>query len=42
VSTEALLSIDGIIARTVVEASMTQAMFLDWMEFDVVSMCLRL
>ena len=42
VSTEALLSIDGIIARTVVEGSMTQAMFLDWMEFDVVSMCLWL
>jgi transposase len=39
---EALLSIDEIIAHTVFEGSMTQAMFLDWMEFDVVSMCLWL
>ena len=42
VSTEALLSIDGIVARTVVEGSMTRAMFLDWMEFDVVSAITKL
>jgi hypothetical protein len=34
---EALLSIDGIVARTAVEGSMTCKMFLDWMEFNVVS-----
>jgi hypothetical protein len=37
VSTEALLTIDGIVSGTAVEGSMTQAMFLDWMEFSVVS-----
>ena len=42
VSTEALLSIDGIVARTVVEGSMTREMFLDWMEFDVVSAITKL
>ncbi len=34
-TTEALLSLDGIVARTVVEGSMTKAMFLAWLE-DVV------
>ena len=42
ISTEALLSIDGIVARTAVEGSMTHAMFLDWMEFDVVSVIIKL
>jgi hypothetical protein len=34
--------IDGIVARTVVEGSMTREMFLDWMEFDVVSAITKL
>ena len=42
VSTEALLSVDGIVARTAVEGSMTRAMFLDWIEFDVVSVIIKL
>jgi hypothetical protein len=37
VLTEALLTIDGIVSGTAVEGSMTWAMFLDWMEFSVVS-----
>jgi transposase len=35
-TTEALLSLDGIIAATVVEGSMTKARFLEWLEFTVV------
>jgi hypothetical protein len=38
-STEALLTLDGIIAATVVEGSMTQELFLDWPENIVV--CLQ-
>ncbi|KAF8835807.1 hypothetical protein BDN67DRAFT_912337 [Paxillus ammoniavirescens] len=34
---QALLTLDGIIAATVVEGSMTQALFLDWLENSVVS-----
>lgn len=37
-STEALLTLDGIVACTVVEGSMTKAMFLDYLEFNVVSL----
>jgi transposase len=33
----ALLSIDGVVASTVCEGSMTRARFLEWLEFDVVS-----
>ncbi|KIJ21613.1 hypothetical protein PAXINDRAFT_65189, partial [Paxillus involutus ATCC 200175] len=36
-STEALLTLDGIVAATVVEGSMTQALYLDWLETSVVS-----
>ncbi|KAF7969547.1 hypothetical protein HWV62_26949 [Athelia sp. TMB] len=36
-STEALLTLDGIVAGTVVEGSMTRAMFLDFLELQVVS-----
>ena len=36
-STEALLTLDGIIAGTVVEGSMTKLMFLDYLEHNVVS-----
>jgi hypothetical protein len=35
-SAEALLTLDGIIAATVVEGSMTQELFLDWLENIVV------
>ncbi|KAF8995509.1 hypothetical protein BDQ17DRAFT_1250725, partial [Cyathus striatus] len=38
-STEALLSLDGIVARTVVEGSMTKVLFLDWLEHDVLPKC---
>ncbi|KAJ8456687.1 hypothetical protein ONZ45_g18619 [Pleurotus djamor] len=38
-STEALLSLDGIVACTVVEGSMTKAMFLDWLEYTVLPKC---
>ena len=37
VSTEASLSLDGIVVGTAVEGSMTYKVFLDWMEFNVVS-----
>lgn len=37
-STEALLTLDGIVAGTVVEGSMTKAMFLEYLEFIVVSL----
>lgn len=36
-STEALLTLDGIAAVTVVEGSMTKDLFLEWLEFTVVS-----
>ena len=36
-STEALLTLDGIIAGTVVEGSMTKDLFLEYLEFNVVS-----
>ena len=36
-STEALLTLDGIVAGTVVEGSMTKVMFLDYLEHNVVS-----
>jgi hypothetical protein len=35
-STEALLTLDGIVAGTVVEGSMTKATFLEYLEFNVV------
>ena len=35
--TEALLSLDGIVAATVIEGSMTQELFLEWLENNVVS-----
>ncbi|OJA14533.1 hypothetical protein AZE42_13964, partial [Rhizopogon vesiculosus] len=38
-STEALLTLDGIIAATVVEGSMTQELFLDWPENIVLPKC---
>jgi transposase len=37
-STEALLTLDSFVAGTVVEGSMTKEMFLEWLEFNVVSM----
>ncbi|KAF9003607.1 hypothetical protein BDQ17DRAFT_1242035 [Cyathus striatus] len=36
-STEALLTLDGIVAWTVAEGSMTKVLFLDWLEHDIVS-----
>jgi hypothetical protein len=36
-STEALLTLDGIVAGTVVEGSMTKVMFLEYLEYNVVS-----
>ena len=36
-STEALLTLDGIVAGTVVEGSMTKELFLGYLEFNVVS-----
>lgn len=36
-STEALLTLDGIVACKVVEGSMTKELFLEWLEFSVVS-----
>ena len=36
-SAEGLLSIDGMIASTVVEGSMTRALFIEYLEFTVVS-----
>lgn len=36
-STEALLSLDGIVAAKCVEGSMTKELFLEWLEFNVVS-----
>ena len=36
-STEALLTLDGMVASTVVEGSMTKAMFLEYLELNVVS-----
>jgi transposase len=37
VSTEALLTLDGIVAGTVVEGSMTKAMYMEYLELNVVS-----
>lgn len=37
VSLEALLTLDGIVACTAVEGSMTKELFLEWLEFTVVS-----
>lgn len=39
-STEALLTLDGFVAGTVVEGSMTKEMFLEWLEFNVVSLAI--
>lgn len=36
-STEALLTLDGIVAGTVVEGSMTKELFIEYLEFNVVS-----
>ena len=36
-STEALLCLDGIVACKAVEGSMTKQLFLEWLEFNVVS-----
>jgi hypothetical protein len=36
-STEALLTLDGIVACKVVEGSMTKELFMQWLEFNVVS-----
>lgn len=36
-STEALLTLDGFVAGTVVEGSMTKELFLEWLEFNVMS-----
>jgi hypothetical protein len=36
-STEAHLTLDGIVAGTVVEGSMTKELFLEYLEFNVVS-----
>ena len=35
-SAEGLLSIDGMIASTIVEGSMTRALFIEYLEFTVV------
>jgi transposase len=39
VSAEALLTLDGIVAGTVVEGSMTKVMFLEYLELNVVRLC---
>ena len=40
-SAEGLLTIDGMVSNMVVEGSMTKAMFIEYLEFSVVSfMCL--
>ncbi|KAG1879265.1 hypothetical protein C8R48DRAFT_553154, partial [Suillus tomentosus] len=36
-STEALLTLNGIVAATVVEGSVTQELFLEWLENIIVS-----
>lgn len=41
-STEALLTLDGFVAGTVVEGSMTKELFLEWLEFNVVSLAICL
>jgi transposase len=41
-STEALLTLDGIVAGTVVEGSMTRDLFLEYLEFNVVRNCIFL
>ncbi|KAG2365885.1 hypothetical protein BDR07DRAFT_1353222 [Suillus spraguei] len=39
--TEALPTLDGIVAATVVEGSMTQELFLEWLENIVVSLAMN-
>ena len=39
VSTEAFLTLDGIVAGTVVEGSMTKVIFLEYLELNVVHLC---
>ncbi|KAG1724790.1 hypothetical protein EDB19DRAFT_1644337 [Suillus lakei] len=41
-STEALLTLDGIVAATFVEGSMTQELFLEWLENIVVSLVMNM
>ena len=41
-SAEGLLSMDGMVASTVVEGSMTQALFVEYLEFTVVCRSLLL
>ena len=41
-STEALLTLDGIVACKAVEGSMTKELFLEWLEFSVVHMTISL
>ncbi|KIM77531.1 hypothetical protein PILCRDRAFT_76616 [Piloderma croceum F 1598] len=38
-STEALLTLDGIVACKVVEGSMTKELFLEWLEYNVLPKC---
>ncbi|KAG2154807.1 hypothetical protein DEU56DRAFT_868348 [Suillus clintonianus] len=40
--TQALLTLDGIVAATVVEGSMTQELFLEWLEKIVVSLVMNM
>ena len=37
VSTEALLTLDGIVAGMVLEGSMTKAMYMEYLKFNVMS-----
>ena len=37
VSMEALLTLDGVVAGTVVEGSMTKAMYMEYLELNIVS-----
>ncbi|KIK77411.1 hypothetical protein PAXRUDRAFT_28812, partial [Paxillus rubicundulus Ve08.2h10] len=37
--TSALLTLDGIVAGTAVEGSMTRDMFMEWLEFEVLPKC---
>ena len=41
VSTEALLTLDGMVARTTVEGSMTSETFMAWLKFTVVCLVLQ-
>ena len=42
ISTEALLTLDGMVSGTAVEGSTTRAIFLDWLEFSMVSVQIHL